>query len=158
MTRWVIVGIGVFLLVFGVWVETPSSVWNYMAVTGSIYLSGASVALIGGVYWRRASSKGAVTALLAGSIAALGLFIDPLQKSIRNVGPPWVDGFAEYFDVSRPFAESVAHFIEHTLSAPLLGLFNFVLCGVLFVVVSLIWRDKPRSDGVGRFTGPMEAS
>ncbi|UCD29150.1 MAG: sodium:solute symporter family protein, partial [Planctomycetota bacterium] len=63
VTRIVIAGIGVFLLVFGIWVKIPSSVWDYMAITGTIYLSGAAVILAGGIYWRRASTTGAIVAL-----------------------------------------------------------------------------------------------
>lgn len=66
ITRIVIVCIGVFLLVWGVWYKLPDSVWNYMAVTGSVYLCGAIVILIGGMYWKRASSAGALAGLLGG--------------------------------------------------------------------------------------------
>ncbi|MAE60522.1 MAG: hypothetical protein CMJ49_04095 [Planctomycetaceae bacterium] len=122
ITRWVVVSIGVFLLVFGVWVKTPDSVWNYMAVTGTIYISGSTAALIGGIYWKRASSKGAVAALLAGTIAVVGLFLDvPVHKQ-------W------------------------------LGLGCFALCAVLFVVVSLIWPDKPKADAVGQSSATVKAS
>jgi len=66
ITRIVIVSIGIFLLVWGVWYKLPDSVWNYMAVTGSVYLCGAIVILIGGMYWKRASSAGALAGLLGG--------------------------------------------------------------------------------------------
>ncbi len=59
VTRYAVLGIGGFLLVFGVWIELPDSVWTYMGVTGTIYLAGAATSLIGGVYWKRASSTGA---------------------------------------------------------------------------------------------------
>lgn len=66
ITRIAIVCIGVFLLVWGVWYKLPESVWNYMAVTGSVYLCGAIVILVGGMYWKRASSAGALAGLLGG--------------------------------------------------------------------------------------------
>lgn len=66
ITRIAVVLMGVFLLVWGVWYKLPESVWNYMAVTGSVYLCGAIVILVGGMYWRRASSAGALAALLGG--------------------------------------------------------------------------------------------
>ncbi|MBM4040105.1 MAG: sodium:solute symporter family protein [Planctomycetes bacterium] len=66
ITRIIIVAIGAFLLVWGLWYKLPASVWNYMAVTGSVYLCGALVVLVGGMYWKRASSAGALAALIGG--------------------------------------------------------------------------------------------
>ena len=53
-------------------------IWDYMAVTGAVYFSGAFALLVGGLYWRRASSTGAFMALLAGLSAVFGL--EPVQK------------------------------------------------------------------------------
>jgi len=85
-TRWIIVGIGAFLVFWGIWQEIPDSVWNYMAVTGTIYLSGAGVVIVGGMYWRRASCVGAWGALLGGLVAVSGLFVGDLKQHI-----PWID-------------------------------------------------------------------
>ncbi len=73
ITRGIILAIGVFLLVFGLWYQAPTQLWSYMAVTGSIYFAGAFVVITAGMYWRRASSMGANFALLAGLFSILGL-------------------------------------------------------------------------------------
>lgn len=119
ITRISVVCIGVFLLVWGIWYELPDSVWNYMAVSGTIYLSGAAATLIGGLYWRRGSSAGAWAALLCGLFAIFGLFLDFLNQSLEAVG------------------------IKYTVTAPVLGLFNFGLCACAFVLFSLIFPDRP---------------
>ena len=77
LTRIIILCIGVFLLVWGVWYELPDSVWNYMAVTGSVWLCGAITVLVGGMYWKRASSAGAMAALLGGLISVVIIFLPP---------------------------------------------------------------------------------
>ncbi|NQT53248.1 hypothetical protein HQ576_14405, partial [bacterium] len=77
LTRIIIVCIGIFLLVWGVWYELPESVWNYMAVTGSVWLCGATTVLVGGMYWKRASSAGAMAALLGGLISVVVIFLPP---------------------------------------------------------------------------------
>lgn len=115
LTRIIILAIGAFLLWWGLWYELPSSVWTYMAITGNIFFSGAGVVLIAGIYWRRASSVGALVALPAGLISLSGLFLGPIQKVA-----PWV-------------------------TEGLLGLSNYVVCAVLFVVFSLLFPDKDRS-------------
>jgi SSS family solute:Na+ symporter len=81
ITRIAIVCIGAFLLTWGVWYPLPASVWNYMAVTGSVWLCGSIVILIGGMYWKQASSAGAVAALLGGLISVVIIF---LPESVSN--------------------------------------------------------------------------
>ncbi len=73
ITRVLIVLIGLFLLVWGLWYEAPSTLWTYMAVTGTIYLSGAFVCIAFGIYWKRANETGALIALLMGLVAVLGI-------------------------------------------------------------------------------------
>ncbi|MFC1585285.1 sodium:solute symporter [Fibrobacterota bacterium] len=73
INRITIVVIGFFLLIWGLWFKAPVSLWNYMAVTGSIYLSGAFTVIVAGLYWKKASSTGALIALLCGLFAILGL-------------------------------------------------------------------------------------
>lgn len=84
---------GLFLLVWGLWYELPDSVWTYMAITGNVYLTGAAAALVGGIYWKKASTAGAWAAMLGGLISIVGLF--PLQELI-----PWLSigvlGLANY--------------------------------------------------------------
>ncbi|MDG2304107.1 MAG: sodium:solute symporter family protein [Candidatus Binatia bacterium] len=113
ITRIGVLAIGVFLLVWGVWYELPDSVWTYMAVTGTIYMSGASVVLIGGLYWSRASRAGALAALLGGLVAVVGLFRDQLAASTGLDVPGEV-----------------------------IGLSSFIFCAVLFVVFSLLFPDR----------------
>ena len=78
LTRVLIVLIGVYVLYWGLWYEGSDDIWDYMAVTGAIYFTGAFALLAGGLYWKRASSAGAVAALICGFSAILGL--GPVQK------------------------------------------------------------------------------
>jgi SSS family solute:Na+ symporter len=80
LTRLCIVLIGAFLLTWGLWYPLGQNLWDYMAVTGAIYFSGAFAMLVGGIYWKRASRTGAMLALLSGAGALFGL--TPLQKLV----------------------------------------------------------------------------
>jgi len=44
-----------------------------MAVTGTVYLAGAFVVVTAGLYWKRASKRGAIIALCMGFVAILGI-------------------------------------------------------------------------------------
>ena len=67
----------------GIWYELPDSVWSYMAVTGNIYMCGSIVALVGGMYWKRASSAGAMAALLGGLLSVVLIFL-PKELQART--------------------------------------------------------------------------
>lgn len=73
LSRVLIVTIGIFLLVWGLWYELGQDLWDYMAVSGAIYFTGAFALLLTGLYWKRANTLGAYLALGAGCFAVLGL-------------------------------------------------------------------------------------
>ncbi len=78
LTRIFIFIIGAFLLIWSLWYPLSQNLWDYMAVTGGIYFSGAFAILVGGIYWKRASCFGAYASMACGLIMVLGL--KPVQK------------------------------------------------------------------------------
>ena len=123
LTRLWIVLIGLFLIVFGLLFYTPN-IWKFLAGTGTIYLSGASAVVILGLYWKRASSAGAVAALLLG---LLGLAV------------PFKDQLARFEWFSRFNADST------------LALATVAASWGAMILLSLIFPDRPR--GSVRSTG-----
>ena len=81
LARIFIVLIGFYIFYWGLFYEGGEHIWDYMVVTGSIYMIGSFMLLAGGLYWKRASSTGAVLALLAGFSAVIGL--EPVQKLLH---------------------------------------------------------------------------
>ncbi len=73
LSRIFIVLIGGFVLYWGMFYKGGEDIWDYMAVTGAIYFTGAFALLLGGLYWKRASSTGAFVALIGGLGAIVGL-------------------------------------------------------------------------------------
>jgi solute:Na+ symporter, SSS family len=113
VTRISVIVIGIFLLAWGIWYELPESVWNYMAISGAIYVAGAGISLLGGCYWKRASAAGAWAAMLTGCIAVFGLFLDPINELFST-----------------------------EITMPGLGLFTFAACAVMFILFSLLIPDE----------------
>lgn len=124
-TRISVVLIGVFLLVWGIWYELPESVWTYMGVTGTVYLSGSATAMIGGIYWKRASSRGALWAMYGGLLAISGLFVESIQN--------WY---------SNQYGGSIAGWFN----GPTVTLAVYVACIVLFIVGSVLFPDPIESE------------
>lgn len=75
ITRGLVLAIGLFLLVFGLWYEIPGNAWDYLSVTATIYLSSMFTLLVAGLYWPRATSRGAIAAILLGTIGPLAFLI-----------------------------------------------------------------------------------
>ncbi|MCB9906756.1 MAG: sodium:solute symporter family protein [Planctomycetes bacterium] len=73
LTRLFLVAIAAFLLIWSMWYQLSQDLWDYMAVSGAIYFTGAFAVLATGIYWKRASALGAWLALLLGTSAILGL-------------------------------------------------------------------------------------
>ncbi|REJ82207.1 MAG: sodium:solute symporter family protein [Acidobacteria bacterium] len=73
LSRVLIFVIGVFLLLWSLWYPLQQDLWDYMAITGAIYFTGAFSLLFFGLYWRRASTAGAYGSLACGLVAVLGL-------------------------------------------------------------------------------------
>jgi len=127
-TRLIIVLIGIFIWFWGVFYTNLGDIWDYMAITGAIYFTGAIPLLIGGLYWRQASSAGAFASLLSGCCAIVGLspILNPLEKRIQEL-----------------FLLNVE---QGTLLTPArVGIATVLLTTVVFIVVSLLIPDRDKN-------------
>jgi SSS family solute:Na+ symporter len=75
LTRALVVVIAVFLLFYGLWYELPGNAWDYLAVTGNIYLASVFTLLVAGLYWPRANATGAVAALVLGAVGPVAFLV-----------------------------------------------------------------------------------
>lgn len=107
LTRCLVLGIGVFLLFYGLWYELPGNAWDYLAVTGNIYLASVFTLLVAGLYWPRANSRGAYAALILGAIGPIMFLLLGSKYSIA----PEVAGAAA-------FGLAAAGMIVGSLSVP----------------------------------------
>ncbi|MEK9727613.1 MAG: sodium:solute symporter family protein [Candidatus Margulisiibacteriota bacterium] len=71
--RYVIVLCGLFMFYWGIFYQGTEDVWDYLAITGAIYFTSAIPIMVGGLYWKKASSTGAKISLMTGFFAILGL-------------------------------------------------------------------------------------
>jgi len=63
--------VGLFLIFWGLYYTPPGAVYLYLNITGTIFLAGAFVCVVGGLYWRRANVVGGYLAMLMGAIGAI---------------------------------------------------------------------------------------
>jgi SSS family solute:Na+ symporter len=103
LVRGLVLAIGLFLLVYGLWYEIPGNAWDYLAVTGNIYLASVFTLLVGALYWRGANRYGAMAAIVLGAIGPITfLVVNGIVTSPRfDIDPAWeippeVAGFAAF--------------------------------------------------------------
>jgi SSS family solute:Na+ symporter len=63
--------VGVFLMFWGLYYTPPGAVYLYLNITGTIYLAGTFICVIGGLYWKRANTTGGYLAMLMGAAGAI---------------------------------------------------------------------------------------
>ncbi len=122
ITRLTIVCLGVYVWLWGLFYKGSDDIWDYMAITGAVYFSGAFALLWGGLYWKKGSAMGARFSLIAGFFAVLGL--GPVKEFIGMVN-----------------AEG-----DSIISSSMLGLIVIVASSVLFVIGSLLFPDQKRHE------------
>ncbi|MBA3482724.1 MAG: sodium:solute symporter family protein [Pirellulales bacterium] len=93
VNRALVGGIGIFLLLYGLWYPLKGDLWSYLTVTGSIYVTSMSVLLIASCYWPRANNWGAAAAIACGAIVPITyLILEQLPAThdvALTIGPSW---------------------------------------------------------------------
>jgi len=88
LTRSILFGIAAFLLFYGLWYQLPGNAWDYLAVTGNIYLASVFALLVAGLYWPRANAAGAYAALILGAVGPLTfLIVNAVVAKDRQIAP-----------------------------------------------------------------------
>ena len=63
--------VSLFLMFWGLYYTPPGAVYLYLNITGTIFLAGAFVCVVGGLYWRRSNVYGGYLAMLMGAAGAI---------------------------------------------------------------------------------------
>jgi len=116
LLRWSILGVAVFIFIFGLLYRQNEYLLMFMVFTGTIYMGGAGAAVIGGLYWKRGTTAGAWSAMILGVILAFG------GQIIRRIWPE--------FPVNSNWIFAIA----------------IVSCSLLYIIVSLLGRRQVDMD------------
>lgn len=92
-TRWIIPIIAAYEVYWGLIYAGGEDIWDYIAVSGSIYFCSGIVILAGGLYWPRATRRGALAALVLGFAAIAALSPVKTWLGLDGVSAPMI-GFA----------------------------------------------------------------
>jgi len=144
--RFIIACIGVFLLIWGLWYKLEGNLWDYLQLTGTIYLSSMSVLLIACCYWKRANSWGAGASIFLGAaLPVMYLFLDKtwLIPKLDEAGREALDAAGKVV-MESGVAKHVGPYYW--------GIATFAVVALAMVVGSLL---KPRAPGKAGASGSV---
>ena len=128
VNRMIVAGIGVFLLLYGLWYPIKGDLWTYFGVTSTIYVSSISVLLIACCYWKRSNNWGAGAAIFFGAtIPVLFLVLEQVPAT--------------------------AQFAKETVGPYYSGISAYLIAGLAMVVGSLLKPRQPQCEETTGKTG-----
>jgi SSS family solute:Na+ symporter len=105
LTRATVVGLTLFIMIWSLVYDLPGPAYFYLQVTANLFMAPTLVAVVGGLYWRRASETGAVLSFLLGAAASLAYLVPQLKLDVATAG-------------NLSWALAVAGFVIGSLAAP----------------------------------------
>ena len=86
LTRVTIVALTAFIMVWSLVYHVPGPAFFYLQVTANLFMAPTLITIVGGLYWPRASSAGAVLAYLLGAAASLAYLVPGFEVSVGAAG------------------------------------------------------------------------
>jgi SSS family solute:Na+ symporter len=86
LTRATVVGLTVFIMVWSLVYDLPGPAYFYLQVTANLFMAPTLIAVVGGLYWRRASATGAILSFLLGAGTSLTYLVPQLKLDVATAG------------------------------------------------------------------------
>lgn len=123
LLRLAISGVAVFVFLFSFLFRQTEYIMMFFKITGAIYLGGAGIVVLGGLYWKRGTVPAAWSALITGStLSVLAIIIRQIQ-------------------VVSPFKGGIMGCIASQNGA-VLGFYACIVAMFVYVIVSLIGKRE----------------
>ncbi|MDP0494825.1 MAG: sodium:solute symporter family protein [Verrucomicrobiota bacterium JB024] len=148
-----VIGVALFAFFWSWFFPLRDYLFMYFLLTGTIYLGGSGAVIIGGLYWRRATSAGAWTAM------SVGLFIAISGITLQAIWPsvPALVELAPEFPVNGAWLAMIAYICSLTCFVVV----SQVTCKQPFNLEKMLHRgqyalsdSRQKGDGRGR-SGPL---
>ena len=81
-----VLGLTVFIMIWSLVYDLPGPAYFYLQVTANLFMAPTLIAVVGGLYWRRASATGATLSFLLGAGASLAYLVPSLKLGVATAG------------------------------------------------------------------------
>ncbi len=104
LTRITVVGLTVFIMIWSLVYDLPGPAYFYLQVTANLFMAPTLIAVVGGLYWRRASAAGAALAFVLGALTSLAYLVPSVKVDVATAGNlSWALAVAGFVIGSLPF-------------------------------------------------------
>jgi len=86
LTRVTVVALTVFIMIWSLVYHLPGPAYFYLQVTANLFMAPTLIAVVGGLYWRRASAAGATLAFVLGALTSLAYLVPSLKLDVATAG------------------------------------------------------------------------
>ena len=147
-----IIGVAVFAFIFGASFTQTEYLPMWFQVTSAIFVGGAGVCIIGGLYWSRGTTAGAWIGLLTGSILSVGGIFLRQPASVDFFGylaqvtgmatSAWTSYFQQHLGARFPFNGTEIAFYASLLAIAAYVLFSLLTCRTPHNMDQLLHRGR----------------
>ena len=130
--RWAVFGVGLFSLFFSIVYKPADYLVMAMSIISAIYLGGIGAVVLGGLYWKKATTPGAWAAMGVGSGLSVAFWgIQQFWTSLQPIFLRWAG--------TGPMADWIAQAPERCpINGQILATIAMASAGLSFIVVSLL--------------------
>jgi len=86
LTRVTVVALTVFIMFWSLVYHLPGPAYFYLQVTANLFMAPTLIAVVGGLYWGRASAAGAALAFVLGALTSLAYLVPSLKLDVATAG------------------------------------------------------------------------
>lgn len=134
-----IIGVAVFAYLFGAMFQQTDKLFLWWAVTQAIFVGGAGVAIIGGLYWNRGTAAGAWAGMITGSVLSVGGIA--LREAHTFICTQVLPGCG--LDILA--STTLARWPEFPLNGMQISFFATLIAIAVYVIVSLLTCREPHN-------------
>ena len=98
--RYAILGVAIFIFLFSLLFQQNQKIALFFAITAAIFSGGSGAVIIGGLYWKRGTTKAAWTAIIVGAVISVGGVL------VKQVSVDWLSDTSSFIQL-KAFLEFI---------------------------------------------------
>jgi solute:Na+ symporter, SSS family len=156
LLRCCIAGVAVFAFLFGAFFVQTEYIIMWWQVTTAVYVGGAGAAIIGGLYWKKATTAGAWAGVLTGSTLSGGGII-AYKFGGKAFLADWINGAGSWFGAGQLVPSFTLNGMQISIFSTLLAIAVYVTVSKLtnrgdYPINAMLHRDEPAAATAGAAT------
>tara|TARA_X000001036_G_scaffold71561_1_gene62881 strand:+ start:85 stop:1293 length:1209 start_codon:yes stop_codon:yes gene_type:complete len=129
--RYAILGVAIFIFLFSLLFQQNQKIALFFAITAAIFSGGSGAVIIGGLYWKRGTTKAAWTAIIVGAVISVGGVL------VKQVSVDWLSDTSSFIQL-KTFLE----FIRNINGQEYWGI-SMGASAICYVAVSMLDNADP---------------